>query len=48
MVDCPVYFAPLQGYTDAPYRNYFHTYFGGVDVYYTPFVPEFELRIIIV
>ena len=38
MVDCPVYFAPLQGYTDAPYRNYFHTYFGGVDVYYTPFV----------
>ncbi len=37
-VDYPIYFAPLQGYTDAPYRNFFHTCFGGVDAYYTPFV----------
>lgn len=38
MIDCPVHFAPLQGYTDAPYRNFFHRFFGGVDTYYTPFI----------
>lgn len=32
------HFAPLQGYTDAVFRNAFEKYFGGVDAYYTPFV----------
>ena len=43
MINCLVYFAPLQGYTDAPYRNFFHQFFGGVDAYYTPFRKK-ELR----
>lgn len=34
----PVYFAPLQGYTEAPYRNAHAAVFGGVDAYYAPFV----------
>lgn len=34
----PVHFAPLQGYTDAPYRSEHAAIFGGVDVYYTPFI----------
>ncbi|SHF84168.1 tRNA-U20a,U20b-dihydrouridine synthase [Bacteroides luti] len=34
----PIHFAPLQGFTDAPYRNAHETIFGGVDTYYTPFV----------
>lgn len=33
-----VHFAPLQGYTDTIFRNAFHEYFGGVNVYYTPFI----------
>lgn len=33
-----IYMAPLQGITEAPFRNLFARYFGGVDVYYTPFV----------
>lgn len=33
-----LHFAPLQGYTDAIFRNAFEKYFGGIDVYYTPFV----------
>lgn len=33
-----IHFAPLQGYTDWIYRNNFARFFGGVDVYYTPFV----------
>lgn len=33
-----IFFAPLQGYTDAAYRNAHHLYFGGIDCYYTPFV----------
>lgn len=33
-----VHFAPLQGYTDAAYRNAHALCFGGVDRYYTPFV----------
>ncbi len=32
------HFAPLQGYADYVFRNAFEKYFGGVDVYYTPFV----------
>lgn len=31
-------FAPLQGYTDAIYRQAYHECVGGVDEYYTPFV----------
>lgn len=33
-----IHFAPLQGYTDPFFRNAFAKYFGGVDVYYTPFI----------
>lgn len=34
----PVQFAPLQGYTDAVYRQAHARAFGGVEAYYTPFV----------
>lgn len=34
----PIYLAPLQGYTEAPYRNAHSVCFGGVDAYYSPFV----------
>lgn len=34
----PVHFAPLQGYTDAPYRNAHHKLFGGIEAYYSPFI----------
>lgn len=34
----PIHFAPLQGFTDAPYRNAHQTIFGGITTYYTPFV----------
>lgn len=34
----PIYFAPLQGYTEAVYRNLHASVFGGIDAYYTPFV----------
>lgn len=33
-----VYMAPLQGLTEAPFRNLFCRWFGGVDAYYTPFL----------
>ena len=33
-----IFFAPIQGYTEAAYRNAHATLFGGVDTYYTPFV----------
>lgn len=33
-----IHFAPLQGYTDAVYRNAHARIFGSVDWYYTPFV----------
>ncbi len=32
------HFAPLQGYSDYIFRNAFIKYFGGIDVYYTPFI----------
>lgn len=32
--------APLQGYTEAPWRTLHHQLFGGVDAYYTPFVRQ--------
>lgn len=34
----PLFFAPLQGYTDAAYRSFHGQVFGGVETYYTPFV----------
>lgn len=34
----PIYFAPLQGYTEAPYRRVHNTLCGGVEAYYTPFI----------
>lgn len=34
----PVYFAPLQGYTEAPYRRVHNAVCGGVAKYYTPFI----------
>lgn len=33
-----IYAAPLQGYTEAAWRNAHHTVFGGTDGYFTPFV----------
>lgn len=33
-----ILFAPLQGYTDLPYRRIHHTLVGGVDEYYAPFL----------
>ena len=34
----PIYFAPLQGYTEDCYRRIHHEVCGFVDDYYTPFV----------
>lgn len=34
----PILFAPIQGYTDATYRNAHRAVFGGVTSYYTPFL----------
>ena len=33
-----IYSAPLQGYTEAVWRNLHYSVFGGVDTYYTPFL----------
>ncbi len=33
-----LYAAPLQGFTEAPWRNAHDEVFGGIDAYYTPFV----------
>ena len=35
-----LYMAPLQGLTEAPFRNSFERNFGGVDAYFTPFVRQ--------
>lgn len=37
-MDYKIHFAPLQGYTDAVYREVHCRVFGGVENYYTPFV----------
>lgn len=34
----PIYFAPLQGYTEAPYRRIHNAVCGGIAKYYTPFI----------
>lgn len=46
MSQLKLYLAPLQGLTEAPFRNLFARYFQGVDVYTTPFmrVEHGELR----
>lgn len=33
-----IYFAPLQGLTNADYRNLHQKYFGGIDKYYSPYL----------
>lgn len=33
-----IFSAPMQGYTDAPWRNIHNGLFGGIDAYYTPFL----------
>lgn len=33
-----LYAAPLQGFTEAPWRNAHQALFGGIEAYYTPFV----------
>ena len=33
-----LYAAPLQGFTEAPWRNAHQEIFGGIDAYYTPFI----------
>ena len=38
MNQIPIQFAPLQGYTEAPFRNFHEKYFGGVDRYFAPFL----------
>lgn len=30
--------SPLQGFTDFRFRNAFHTYFGGIDTFYAPYI----------
>jgi len=37
-VSCPIYFAPMEGVTDAVYRRVHHAHFGGVDKYFIPFI----------
>lgn len=34
----PIHFAPLQGYTEAPYRRVHNAVCGGIEAYYTPFI----------
>ena len=45
-VKIPIYLAPLQGFTDAVFRYAFQKHFGGVKMYFTPFlrVEDGEIR----
>lgn len=36
--DLKIYCAPLQGFTDYIWRNTHAEMFGGIDIYYTPFM----------
>ena len=38
MKNIKLYLAPLQGYTNADYRNLHQKYFGGIDKYYSPYL----------
>lgn len=35
---CTIISSPLQGFTDYRFRNALHKYFGGVDIYYAPYI----------
>lgn len=37
-MDKNIHFAPVQGHTDAAYRHFHSSRYGGVDSYYTPFI----------
>ena len=37
-----LYFAPLEGITTYTYRNLHAKFFGGCDIYYTPFINPSE------
>ena len=37
-----LYFAPLEGFTDAIYRRVHHAVFGGVEKYFMPFISPSE------
>jgi len=37
-VSCPIYFAPMEGVTDAVYRRVHHAHFGGIQKYFIPFI----------
>jgi len=34
----PIYFAPMEGVTDAIYRRTHHQFFGGIEKYFVPFI----------
>ena len=40
MEQFPVYFAPLEGVTDAIFRRVHHGMFPGVDKYFIPFISQ--------
>lgn len=33
-----IFAAPLQGYTDVPWRHFHAELYGGIDAYFTPFI----------
>ena len=37
-VSKPIYFAPMEGVTDAVYRRVHHAHFAGIDKYFIPFI----------
>ena len=37
-VPMPIYFAPMEGVTDAVYRRVHHAHFAGIDKYFIPFI----------
>ncbi len=37
-MNCDLYFAPLQGYTEDAYRRIHNELCGGIKEYFTPFV----------
>ena len=37
-VSLPIYFAPMEGVTDAVYRRVHHAHFAGIDKYFIPFI----------
>ena len=39
-----IYLAPMEGITTYIYRNAYQKYYGGIDIYYTPFVANRKLK----